>query len=110
VHQLANQLVRTIVPLLVVIGWVTFGPRGLTTARIAGLSLLFPVCWLAFTLIRGAVIHWYPYPFIDVTRIGYSKAVLNCFWVALLLLALAAGRPRWTAGSAGGSTPTPDHT
>jgi hypothetical protein len=86
-----HQLVHTIAPLLTVIGWVAFGPRGLTSARIAGLSLLFPFCWLAFTLIRGAVIHWYPYPFIDVTRLGYGKAILNCFWVALLLFGLAAG-------------------
>jgi hypothetical protein len=91
IHQLGNQLVHTIVPLLAVIGWVAFGPRGLTSARIAGLSLLFPACWLAFTLIRGAVIHWYPYPFLDVTTIGYGKAVLNSFWVLLLLLGVAAG-------------------
>jgi hypothetical protein len=91
IHQLGNQLVHTVVPLLAVIGWVAFGPRGLTSARIAKLSLLFPLAWLAFTLIRGAVIHWYPYPFIDVTSIGYGKALLNCFWVTLLLLGLAAG-------------------
>jgi hypothetical protein len=62
-----------------------------TAGRVAWLSLLFPVAWLAFTLIRGAVIHWYPYPFIDVVTIGYGKAILNAFWVALLLLGLAAG-------------------
>jgi len=91
VQQFGNQLVHTVVPLLAVIGWVAFGPRGLTSARIAGLSLLFPACWLAFTLIRGAVIHWYPYPFLDVTMIGYGKAILNSFWVLLLLLGVAAG-------------------
>jgi hypothetical protein len=91
VHQFGNQLVHTVVPLLTVIGWVAFGPRGLTSARIAGLPLLFPFCWLGFTLIRGAAIHWYPYPFIEVTRIGYGEAILNSFWALLLLLGLAAG-------------------
>lgn len=90
IHQLGNQLVHTVVPILTVAGWLAFGPRRLTSARIAWLSALFPVCWLAFTLIRGAVIGWYPYPFLDVTRLGYAKAVLNCAWVALLLLGLAA--------------------
>jgi len=88
---LGNQLVHTVVPLLAVVGWLIIGPRGLTSARIATLSVIFPAGWLAFTLIRGAIIHWYPYPFIDVTTIGYGKAVLNSFWVALLLLALGAG-------------------
>jgi hypothetical protein len=90
-HQLGNQLVHTVVPLLAVVGWLGFGPRRLTSARVAWLSLVFPACWIAFTLIRGAVWHWYPYPFIDVTVLGYGKVALNCFWVALLLLGLAAG-------------------
>ena len=89
--QLGNQLVHTVVPVLTVVGWLIFGPRGATSRRVAWLSLIFPACWLAFTLIRGAVIDWYPYPFIDVSVIGYGKAVLNAFWVSLLLLGLAAG-------------------
>ena len=91
IQQLGNQLVHTVVPLLTVLGWLIFGPRGYTSRRIAWLSLLFPAAWLVFTLIRGAVIHWYPYPFIDVSVIGYGKAILNSFWVSLLLLGLAAG-------------------
>ncbi|MGA8679678.1 MAG: Pr6Pr family membrane protein [Acidimicrobiales bacterium] len=87
--QLGNQLVHTAVPILAVVGWLMFGPRGLTSARVVCWSLAFPVCWLAFTLIRGAFVHWYPYPFIDVTRLGYGGTLLNCLWVSLLLLALA---------------------
>jgi hypothetical protein len=88
---LGNQLVHTVVPILGLVGWLLFGPRGRITARVVWWSLLFPAFWLLFTLIRGAVIDWYPYPFIDVTKLGYGGTVLNCFWVALLLLALAAG-------------------
>jgi hypothetical protein len=66
-------------------------PRAQTSPRIAWLSALFPFCWLAFTLIRGAVIDWYPYPFIDVTRLGYGETVLNCCWLSVLLLGLAGG-------------------
>ncbi len=40
---------------------------------------------------RGAIAHWYPYPFIDVTQLGYGRAAVNCIWVALLMLGLAAG-------------------
>jgi hypothetical protein len=90
-HQLANQLVHTVVPVLAVIGWLVAGPRGQVTARAVWLSPLYPLAWLAFTLIRGAVIDWYPYPFVDVTKLGYAGTVLNCFWVSLLFLGLAAG-------------------
>jgi hypothetical protein len=86
-----NELVHTVVPVMTVVGWLAVGPRGLVAARTVWLSLIFPVCWLAFTLIRGAIAHWYPYPFIDVTKLGYFRAAVNCVWVALLLLGLSAG-------------------
>lgn len=86
-----NELVHTVVPVMAVVGWLLIGPRRLVSARVAWLSLIFPVSWLAFTLIRGAIVHWYPYPFIDVTQLGYSGAAVNCVWVALLMLGLAAG-------------------
>lgn len=89
--QFGNQLVHTVVPLLAVVGWLLFGPRAHTSARAAYWSLAFPAFWLAFTLIRGSFVHWYPYPFIDVTTLGYGGALLNCLWVALLWLGLAAG-------------------
>jgi hypothetical protein len=54
-------------------------------------SAVFPLCWLGFTLIRGAFISWYPYPFIDVTKLGYGGTVLNCLWVSVLWLGLAGG-------------------
>jgi len=38
VHQLGDQLVHTIVPLPAVLGWLAFGPRGQTSARVAWLS------------------------------------------------------------------------
>jgi hypothetical protein len=86
-----NELVHTVVPVLAVVGWLLLGPRGLVSRRVVWLSLIFPACWLAFTLIRGAIAHWYPYPFIDVTQLGYGRAAVNCVWVALLMLGLAAG-------------------
>ena len=49
--------------------------------------LLFPGIYLAYTLFRGIFTEWYPYPFIDVTELGYlyafrnSLAVAAAFWV-----------------------------
>jgi hypothetical protein len=89
--EFGNQLVHTVVPILAVTGWFMFGPRGLTSVRVVRWSLVFPLCWIGFTLIRGAFVHWYPYPFIDVTTLGYGGTLLNCLWVSLLLLGIAAG-------------------
>lgn len=52
---------------------------------------MYPLLWLAFTLIRGAADGFYPYPFVDVSLHGYGQVLLNCLFVAVLFLALAAG-------------------
>jgi hypothetical protein len=87
----ADFLLHTAVPLLAVVSWLAFGPRGLTSRRIAGLALLYPLAWLAFTLARGALIGWYPYPFLDVGKLGYGRVAANCLGIALVFVAVALG-------------------
>jgi len=90
--EAANQLLHTVVPVLAIVGWLAFGPRGLASSRIAKLAVLFPVFYLAFVLIRGPLnSDWYPYPFVDVKTLGYLKVAINGAWIALLVVALAAG-------------------
>jgi len=87
----ANLLLHTITPLLGVLGWLFFGPRGQTDTTVVGWSIVYPLLWLVFTLIRGEGTGFYPYPFVDVSEHGYGRVLLNCLLVALLFLALAAG-------------------
>jgi len=88
---IADNLLHTVVPVMAVAGWLMFGPRGRTSRRVMWLSVLFPVAWLAFTLLRGAAVGFYPYPFIDVVHLGYGRVLVNCVWVAVLYLGVAAG-------------------
>jgi len=87
----ANFLLHTATPVLGVLGWALFGPRGRTDLRIAAWSIVFPLLWLAFTLVRGEFVGFYPYPFVNVSELGYGQVILNCLLVAVLFLALAAG-------------------
>jgi hypothetical protein len=87
----ANFLLHTAAPLAGVLGWLAFGPRGLTDWRITGWSIIYPLLWLAFTLVRGAFVNFYPYPFVNVDEHGYGRVLLNCLLVAVLFLALAGG-------------------
>jgi hypothetical protein len=89
-----DQMVHTVVPILAIAGWLMYGPRGQIPVRVVWWSLSFPLAWLAFTIIRGAAVGFYPYPFIDVTKLGYAKTILNCVWVAVLLLGLSAAIAR----------------
>ncbi len=85
----ADKLLHVLVPLLAAAGWVAFGPRRRVEAGLLLPSLAFPVGWLVYTLVRGAVVDWYPYPFLDVSLHGWGSALLACAGVAVLLLALS---------------------
>ena len=86
----ADNLLHTVVPVLAVSGWLVFGPRGLASRRVLWWSLIFPVAWCVFTLIRGELVGWYPYPFIDAGVLGYGKVLVNGVWIAVLYLGVAA--------------------
>lgn len=85
----ANDVLHTAVPIAYPLGWLLLGPRGMLTGRHVRLAIIPPVAWLVYTFARGSVAHWYPYPFMDVTTIGYGKSVLHCAFVALFFVALS---------------------
>lgn len=88
----ADQLLHTVVPIMTVVGWLMFGPRGLASARVVQLTLLFPLAYMIFTLIRGPLVgDWYPYPFADVHALGYVRVLINAVWIGLLFFGLSAG-------------------
>jgi hypothetical protein len=84
-------LLHTLSPILGVLGWLLFGPRRAIDWRIAAWSIVYPLLWVIFTLVRGAYVGFYPYPFMDVGQHGYPRVLLNCLLIAVLFLALAAG-------------------
>jgi len=88
---IANTLLHTVTPILAIVSWVVVGPRGVLSRRVVGLTLIYPVAWLVATLIRGAAIDFYPYPFLNATVHGYLHVAINCVIIAALLLALAFG-------------------
>lgn len=104
--EAANQLLHTVVPVLALAGWVAFGPRGLASSRIAKLTVVFPLLYMAFALIRGPLnSDWYPYPFADAKTLGYLRVLVNAGWIMLLFGALAAGATALDRRLGGGGRP-----
>jgi hypothetical protein len=87
----ADLVLHTVVPIMAVVGWLVFGPAGRTNWRIAGLAVLFPLAWSVFALVRGEIVDFYPYPFVDVRSLGYPRVVLNIVVVGVLYFAVSAG-------------------
>ncbi|MBA3287047.1 MAG: Pr6Pr family membrane protein [Acidimicrobiia bacterium] len=106
----ADFLLHTASPLLCVSGWLLFGPRDQTTWPVAGSSLVFLAAWGLFTMIRGAIVEWYPYPFMDPIDSGYARVIGNLVVVGGTFVALAAGAHVLDRHLAGGRPSRPEAT
>lgn len=84
-----DKLLHVVVPLLAVVGWLVFGPRPRVSLRVVLLAVIWPVAWLAYTLLLGAVTGWYPYPFVDVNAQGAGPVAVACVAIAVAFFALA---------------------
>jgi len=96
-EAVADFVLHTASPILTLLGWLIFGPRGQVTGRIVRLAVLFPITWLAYALIRGAFVTdrfgnaYYPYPFLNAHEHGYASISGAVALVAVLFLAVAYG-------------------
>jgi hypothetical protein len=86
----ADTMLHEVTPILFVLGWLLAGPRGPVAGRAVRWSLGYPLAWLAFTLPRGALTGFYPYPFVDAGALGYGRVALNCVFIGLFFTVLAA--------------------
>lgn len=83
---LSNAMLHIIIPLLTVVVWFVAGPRRILQVSTVWLSLVLPILWAIYTLIRGAVISAYPYPFFDVITNGYASVLI--FILVILVFAV----------------------
>jgi hypothetical protein len=49
--------------------------------------LVFPAAYLAYSLLRGAQAGWYPYPFLNPTRVGeYGGVAVYAIGITMIFL------------------------
>ena len=94
VHLTGSALVATIgfhyiAPWATVAAWLLFGPRPRISWGTVAAAFGWPVLWLIYIFGQGAFTDWYPYPFLDVTTIGFGTALRNAALVVALAVAMA---------------------
>ncbi|WP_228002081.1 Pr6Pr family membrane protein [Nocardia australiensis] len=86
-----GDVLHRVMPIVMIVDWV-FVPvvLGVSGKLIAG-WLVYPIVYCAYTLVRGPMVNWYPYPFIDPRGQGYLSMTIGLvvLAVAFTLLALA---------------------
>jgi hypothetical protein len=95
--KVADVIVHHGMPVFYLGYWFLFAPKSALRWKDAAAWLLYPLAYLIYTLLHGAYTGWYPYPFLNVTGLGYRQTLANVavFVVAFLglgLLIVAIGR------------------
>jgi hypothetical protein len=87
-------VVHKLMPVVLVVDWLLDRPRHRLPRWTILAWLAYPAAWLTYTLIRGASVDWYPYPFVDVSRLGYDGVLARAAVLTLGFTAAAAAL-RW---------------
>jgi hypothetical protein len=84
-----NTVLHYIMPIAVFADWLMDAPKRSIVFRQALLWLLYPIAYLAYTLIRGHVVAWYPYPFLNIHEKGYIAVLSVGVGIAAVVAMLA---------------------
>ena len=82
----ADRMLHYLIPAVSVLWWLAFVPAHRRSYRDPPAWLIFPASYLVYALVRGSFDGWYPYFFIDVSTLGYGRALLNSGGLAVGML------------------------
>ena len=84
-----NTIVHQVMPVVVALDWVVDPPRMWLPLRNTLRWLSFPLVYIAYTLIRGAIVNWYPYFFVDPNHSGgYLRVAGGCLAIGVGMIGL----------------------
>lgn len=84
-----NTVLHQLVPVAVLLDWLLEPPSERIRPRDAVLWLAVPIVYLIYSLVRGPLVGWYPYPFLDPGRAGYGPVALVSLSIALFVVMVA---------------------
>ena len=98
----ADTTLHYVAPALILLDWLLFTPKGAVRWSSVPLWLIFPLGYGVYSIVRGPIASFYPYPFLDASVLGMSKVMVNMAAMSalfailgvVLVLADRALRPR----------------
>ena len=105
-ERFADAFLHSATPALVLLFWLMRVRRGALRYRDVGPWAAVPLIYFAYALARGTVDGIYPYPFIDVGRIGWGATLVNAALIAAGFVAAGLGLV-WFDRRLGGTAATP---
>ncbi|MFE9576198.1 Pr6Pr family membrane protein [Nocardia sp. NPDC006044] len=91
-----NDILHRVMPIVLVADWILVPARQrlALSPRLVGLWLIYPLIYGIYSLVRGPIVGWYPYPFLDPRQQGYVSLAIGLIVLTavftLLAVAIAA--------------------
>jgi len=92
-----DLVVHTLAPIVGLADWILDPPRTRPTLPATVAWLAVPAVWLPYTMIRGPIADWYPYPFLDPDKESVGSIIVTCIGILAAFLVIAVGL-RWLSG------------
>lgn len=87
-----NVVLHDVMPCAVVVDWLLAPPRRRLGPAFVPVCLIVPASYLAYSLGRGSVVGWYPYPFLNPERVnGYAGVAAYGLGIGVTFFAVAWG-------------------
>jgi hypothetical protein len=88
-QKLVDEALHLIIPLLFLIYWFLFVPKGNLRWKNVLPWLLYPIIYLVYVLIRGSITGLFPYPFLEISTIGIGKVVTNILVLCIVFFVMS---------------------
>jgi hypothetical protein len=83
---LADTLLHKVSPIAMTAWWLLFAPRARLQRSAPLWWAAYPLVYFAYAIWRGQLDGRYPYPFMDVSRLGWLQALMNAGGIAMAFL------------------------
>ena len=83
-----NLVLHYIMPVVLLIDWLVDKPSKAITFKRSFVWLIYPISYVIYSLVRGQLVNWYPYPFLDPKTNGLSGVFLTAVGIAALTIIL----------------------
>jgi hypothetical protein len=87
---IVDQLLHSVIPLLYIVYWIMYVRRYRLDWKAMLPWTIFPFIYCIYTMLRGPIAGFYPYPFLDASKLGYTQAFINIVGIVFAFLFVSA--------------------
>lgn len=88
-QKIVDELLHSIIPFLALLYWIFIANKKDLSYKLIPKWTIYPLLYLVFILIRGSFAGFYPYPFVDVVKFGYSQVFINSLYILIFFIVLS---------------------